>query len=182
MLPCGVNTEGTEDMASRELGFGSLGLFSDEVFSSTDLNRRSGEVLNRARNGPVTIARNNERFALLRRDQAAGLIQGLAQLKEVIELFEGAMSAKAGLKPPASMVWTTHLNEDDSRSMINEVLAACARASTVNDWSAVGDLIHEWKESAAVIHSGVLRRSTAEPSDEQLVPDPASDGGMEGCA
>ena len=42
----------------------SFGLFSDEVFTAGDLNRRSSEVLNRASQNPVTIGRNGERFAL----------------------------------------------------------------------------------------------------------------------
>ena len=117
---------------------------------------------NRARNGPVTIARNNEHFALIRRDQAEGLIQAVAQFKEVVELFEGATPVRAGLKPPASMTWVAGLNKEDQVAMIGEVLTECARASAENDWNAVGDLLHQWKESAAAMDSGVLRSALAE--------------------
>ena len=169
-------------MASPGLAFRNLGLFSDEVFTSTDLNRRSGEVLNHARKNPVTIARNNERFALIRREQAAGLIQALAHLREIVELCQGAVSAGVGIDPPPAMAWVTALNVEDRQTMLQEVLSESARASADDDWSAVGDLIHEWRESALVIESGVLRRAASEASDEQPLTDPAAEGDLEACA
>lgn len=154
-------------MIAPELPIGGFGLFGDEVFTSTDLNRRSAEVLNRARKHPVTIARNNEQFALLRRDQAANLIKAVGQMREVIDLFQATVSASAGVEPPPHVAWVKELDEDDRTSMLKEVLAECSRVSANGDWEALGDLIHAWRESAAVVRSGVLDRVLAEPADEQ---------------
>jgi len=139
-------------------------VYSDEVFSSTDLNRRAGEVLSHARKNPVTISRNNEQFALMRREDAAELISTLANLKDVLELFQAAVSTKADI-PPA-YAWVMALTESDRKIMTQEVLGACARATNQEDWEAVSDLIYEWKESALVAESGIIEDVLSEPAEE----------------
>jgi hypothetical protein len=154
--------------------FREFGLFSDEVFSSSDLNRRSAEVLNRARTNPVTIARNNEQFALLRREQAASLVKGLAQLVEVVQLAQGAL--ELGKNRPESVLavvsWIKAFDEEDRLTLLTDVFAACSRAAANDDWEAVGDVIHQWRESAVAIQSGVLREAFASEEDEQPLADP----------
>ncbi len=59
------------------------GIYQDRVFQATELNRKHSYVLDCARKGPVTISRNNELFALLRREQAAELVHAVNLLKEV---------------------------------------------------------------------------------------------------
>ncbi len=142
-------------------------MFSDEVFTSTDLNRRSAEVLNRARKHPVTIARNNEQFALLRREQAANLIKALGQIKEIVDVLQGALSISVGAAPPPPVAWVSAFEESDRLSMLREILAAYSRASADEDWESVGDLIHQWRESAAVVQSGVIEQALREQPEEQ---------------
>ena len=79
---------------------GHLGLFDDEVYSSTDLNRRSAEVLDHARKRPVTISLNGEQFALLNREQASRLVRANFQFGPIIELVEGALSVVEKKDPP----------------------------------------------------------------------------------
>jgi hypothetical protein len=45
-------------------------VFQDEVIRATDLNRGSGDVLNKAASAPVTIIRHDEAHALMRREVA----------------------------------------------------------------------------------------------------------------
>jgi hypothetical protein len=156
--------------------FQGFGLFSDEVFSSTDLNRRSAEVLNRARKNPVTIARNNERFALIRREQAASLVRGLAQMMEVMQLAQGVVALQKDDPDavPPGVAWIGAFDEEDRLSMLTEVFTACAQASTDGDWGGVEALIHEWYESAAVIETGVLREAMESDPNEQPLTDPST--------
>ena len=158
-------------------GYGYGGLFSDEVFTSTDLNRRSGEVLNHARKRPVTIARNNEQFAPIRREEAAGLIKAVAQLYELLDVFQAALTQVSGLEPPPSVAWVTSLSEEDQRAMIQE----CLRAVVDEDWDGIGDLIHEWRESALVTESGVISQVMAEGEDEQPIEEPAAAVDLDAC-
>ena len=149
-------------------------LFGDEVFSSTDLNRRSAEVLNRASKNPVTISRNNEWFALLRRDQAATLVKGLAQTVMVVQLAQGSIAIQQRqpqMVPPA-VSWMKAFDDEERLTMLSEVFTACLQASEEDDWDSVSETIHQWRESAAVAESGILRDARAAEPDEQPLPDP----------
>src|SRR5580658_7840444 len=101
---------------------GFMGVFGDQVYSSTDLNRRAGEVLDNARKGPVTISRNKEQFALLRREQVAELVRTALQFGPIIELIQGALSVVEGKEPPVSLVWLKAFDLGDLRKMIREIL------------------------------------------------------------
>jgi hypothetical protein len=126
-------------MGATSLSFRDFGLFSDEVYTSTDLNRRAGEVLTRANKTPVTIARNNERFALLRRDQAASLVKGFAQLVEVVQLAQGANAIQKNRTEQLApeVTWMTAFDEEERSSMLGAIFTACAQASADNDWETV---------------------------------------------
>ena len=58
--------------------------------------------------------------------------------------------------------------------MLTEILAACVQASAEDRWGAVGDLLHEWQESASVAESGVLREAMESQADPQPLPEPSS--------
>src|SRR5208282_4454811 len=84
---------------------GRFGLFEDEVYSSTDLNRRSAEVLDHARKGPVTISRNGEQFALFRREQAAELVRAALQFGPILDLLAGTLCVVEGKDPSVEFAW-----------------------------------------------------------------------------
>ena len=152
-----------------------FGLFGDEVYSSTDLNRRSAEVLDQARKGPVTISRNGEQFALFKREQAAGLVRAALQFGPTLELLEGALSVVEGKEPVAALAWLKAFERDDIRKMVREVLVTSISAvRETGDWQAVNDIVHEWHESALVAISGVLAEAMRSPADESRLPDPRS--------
>ena len=94
-----------------------LGVFSDDVFTSTQLNRSASVVLNRARTRPVTIVRNNEQFALLRRDQASELVTAVARLGEVMRLILGVSALKEGKAPLPQSLGYEKLDEKERVSM-----------------------------------------------------------------
>jgi prevent-host-death family protein len=159
-------------MASATLN--GFDVFADEVYTSTDLNRRSGEVLNRAREGPVTISRNNEQFALLRREQAARLIRTANRTTNALILLSEAHSVLAGVDPSPSYNWLKILEKDDLKRLCSEVLVAVRTAAGCNNWDEVDATIHEWKESALVAQTGVLDAAMfVEKHEPSLLPDPA---------
>jgi prevent-host-death family protein len=159
-------------MASATLT-GLFGLFGDEVYSSTDLNRRSAEVLDHARKRPVTISRNGEQFALLNREQASRLVRASCQFGPIIDLIEGALCVVEKKDPPTSVAWLKAFDVDDLRKMIREVLAASVSAlHQTGDWDVVNSIIHEWHESALVELSGILNKAMNSPPEELPLPDP----------
>jgi hypothetical protein len=150
----------------------SFGVFGDEVYTSTDLNRRSGEVLNHAREHPVTISRNNEQFALLRREQAAKLVRTVNHISGAMGVLSAAHAAISGGIP--ALEWLQVFEKDDLQKLCSEVVSVAHRASLgQTDWSLVDAVIHEWRESALVAQSGVLDAAMySEASDETPLPHP----------
>jgi hypothetical protein len=134
-----------------------LGVFGDQVFSSTDLNRRSGEVLDHARKGPVTISRNKEQFALLKREQAAELVRANLHFGPTLDLVAGALSVMEGHEPTPAFGWLKAFEGGDLRKMIGEVLESSLSAlRETGDWDSVETIVHAWNESALLAISGVL--------------------------
>ncbi|HZU24848.1 MAG TPA: hypothetical protein VFA04_04960 [Bryobacteraceae bacterium] len=133
------------------------GLFSDEVFTATDLNRRAGTVLDHARNRPVTISRNDEQFALLPREQAGKLFRTVTRMARALALLSDAHCALAGEAPSATFSWLTTYDKGDLKKLTSEVFSA-VRTATLGgcDWDVVDAVIHEWRESAMVAQTGVL--------------------------
>jgi hypothetical protein len=151
-----------------------FGVFGDEIYTSTDLNRRSGEVLDRACMRPVTISRNNERFALLRREQAAGLFEAVHVLDKIVELLSEAKAAMAGEPPSASFSWLTIFDKDDLGKLCSEVLNETRSAFLGRtSWDTIESTIHEWHESATVAKSGIIDHVMyKETAEETLLPHP----------
>jgi hypothetical protein len=160
-------------MASNTLRFNRFALFADEVYSSTDLNRRASEVLDHAQKRPVTISRNKEQFALLRREHVAELIRTADQFGPILDLLGAALSKVEGKEPPAPFTWLKAFETDDLRKMIREVIIASdAALRETGDWEPVTAIIHEWNESGLVAKSGILEKVMTSPADESPLPDP----------
>jgi hypothetical protein len=142
-------------------------LFSDPVFTSTDLNRRGAEVLNSALNGPVTISRNNELFALFKREQAAELVRSVNSVQPVLGLMAAVVASIKGTPVNKSFNWVCALDLDEKREMCAEVLDLTARAiENESDWDEVNAAIHEWKETANLIQSGGIEHIGLSPATE----------------
>jgi hypothetical protein len=157
-----------------------FGLFGDEVYSSTDLNRRSAEVLDHARTGPVTISRNGEQFALFRREQAAELVRAALQFGPILDLLAGTLCVVEGRDPAVDLAWLKAFGSDDLRTMIREVIvASIAALRETNNWDNVNAIIHEWHESALVALSGVFEDAMGSPEDEVPLADPRSEASAE---
>jgi hypothetical protein len=152
----------------------TLSLFGDDVFSSTDLNRRPGEILNHAREAPVTISRNNEQFALLRREQVAALVNSLNRVQAALLVLVGADAAISGRDLPPSVAWLRAYDNDDLQRLRSEVLNTTAQVAFGNgDWNQVDAVIHEWRESALVAQSGLLDSMlSADDAAETPLPSP----------
>jgi hypothetical protein len=105
----------------------------------------------------VTISRNNEQFALLRRDQAAQLVRAVNVIHVAIEALSAVHSAIGGESPTGGMSWLKIYEKDDLQRLCSELLEVTRSASVGSgDWGQVETVIHEWRESAIVAMSGVI--------------------------
>ena len=151
-----------------------IGVYADEMFSATDLNRRAGEVLNQARKHPVTISRNNEQFALLPREQVGKLVEAVTVLSNSVQVLGAALAASNGGDVPVAFSWLSAFDADELSTFARELLSALTIAATTEDWDVVRDLVTQWERSAIVLTDQTMDAAFAADSDEVPLPDPAS--------
>ncbi len=151
----------------------SLNVFSDEVFSSTELARRTSDVLNTAKDRPVTISRNRDQFAILRRETVSELLSKLSIMQDFVDVLAEVQRVQDGKSPSETFAWLTAFESDDLQKLASEVVE-CARQASIGraEWGHVTATIHEWKESAEVALSGVLDQAIRSRQELITLPDP----------
>lgn len=148
-------------------------VYSDELISATDLNRQPGQVLDRALEGPVTITRGGEYFALLRRKTVADCVKTANSSKLILDVLFATLpllcNNKVELENPYS--WLNAFDADDLHEFIQEILSAY-RSSDNSDEALdeVKAIIHEWHESAIAIGSADLAEAFNDDSDSGEIP------------
>ena len=131
--------------------------------------------MDNASKGPVTISRNREQFALLKREKVAELVMATLQFGPTLELVEGALCVLEGREPSAPLKWMKAFDRDDITKMVREILDASIIAlRETSDWEAVNIVIHQWRESGLVAMSGVLAEAIESPAEESPLTDPQS--------
>lgn len=136
---------------------GCLNVFADEVFTSSDLARRTPHVLNTAKKRPVTVSRNSEQFALLTRETAAEWVARFGIFDELVTLISEARAVIVGTPPARHYSWLAVFEKDDLEKLVEEILAAAREAVLGReDWTFVVGTMHEWRESGLVAQSGAL--------------------------
>lgn len=135
------------------------GIFSDEIVTAKELNRQPGRVLDLALEGPVTITRNNEAFALMPRENVTSLIQAAKVAGLAFEVTTIAYRLMEGEKVAADhpYAWLMEFDRDDLKDFVSDVSGTFHRFSGLpNAWFEVEAIVFEWHESALVYQSGVL--------------------------
>jgi hypothetical protein len=150
-------------------------VFDDVIVSATMLNRRSGEILDQAWEKSVTITRNEQLFALLRRDQAAEMTALLHCAHQILDLFHAIERIRSSvvLDPADEFEWLTTFALDDLKDMVDEVYTAYTRAQRGEiPLEEVNAVIHEWQESAWAARSPDLGAAFEAPADEVPLTEP----------
>src|SRR5690606_21041044 len=114
-------------------------LFEDQIFTATDLNRRGGAILDLALSKPVTITRNDQHFALLRRE----LVADLSALRDQVNMFTEVMGAIRSMQSGNKLHddhpyrWLQIYEADDLAVMSDELMEAFAEVNRGEDLEAV---------------------------------------------
>ena len=142
----------------------STTLYSDCLFSSSDLNRRAGYVLDTALTTPVTITRNNDSFALLKRDVMTSMAKGIEQMNNITQLVNVAYRLSEGqdIETNHQFKWIEEFDSEERSELVNEVYQALELAKSTDDWDELAAVIHEWRESALAIASDELTAAFSE--------------------
>jgi hypothetical protein len=154
--------------------------FSDELITATELNRQPGKVLDKAYEHPITITRNDQSFALLRREDVAYLVKGVTQSKAVFEVLSVAfrllLGQQIGDEHPYS--WLRVFDADELQDFIKEVSDAFRLTDISPDaWDMLDAIIYEWQESALAINSPELAVAFNDETEEIPLTPPINKSG-----
>lgn len=136
----------------------STAIYSDHLFTSSELNRRPGHILDIALTTPVTITRNNDSFALIRRELMANMAKGIKQMNNIAQLVNVVYRLTSGQEIESSneFKWVEEFDSEERVDLVNEVYEVLNQAQLTEDWDIVAAVIHEWRESAIAIASEEL--------------------------
>lgn len=131
-------------------------VYSDELIPENTFNKEPGNVLDLAWKNPVTITRNQQYFALLRRDDLTQMMKVITISKKVLEILDIAYKLRLGedVNSQHPFVWLKVFDSDELGEFITEILNAFQGLSSgINDWELLDAVIHEWQESAIAIQN-----------------------------
>lgn len=136
----------------------SNAVYSDDLFTATDLNRQSGQVLDRAFEHPVTITRNEQSFALLRREEMANLVKSKLQLELALQIILTTNQLGNGEKVSSEHPygWLAVFDAEELNELNAEIRSTVRHCSDAGNWDLLDAVIHEWRESAIAIESSEL--------------------------
>ena len=151
-------------------------IYSDELITATELNRQPGRVLDKALEHPVTITRNDQSFALLRRENVAAFVKAAQRSKEIVELLSTAfrLLLKQKISTEHPYGWLLVFDSDELNEFIDEVTQAYHLVDLDEKaWNELDAIIYEWHESALAISNPELRAAFSQISDEEIALSPS---------
>ncbi|HAA26752.1 MAG TPA: hypothetical protein DCE56_02530 [Cyanobacteria bacterium UBA8553] len=153
-------------------------VYSDELITATELNRQPGRVLDRALERPVTITRNDQHFALLRRDDVTWLTKAARQMSAVFEVMSVAYRLRLGEEISAEHPygWLKVFDTEELSELLTEIENTYRLVgSGAEAWDNLDVVIHEWRESAIAIQSQELATAFSDEIDEVLLTEPTTE-------
>ena len=160
----------------------SINVYSDELITATELNRQPGRILDRARERPVTITRNDEYFALLPREDMTFWVKAATLAKVVFAIVNVAYRLRLGeqIAEEHPYKWLKVFDSQELSELIAELESAFhlvgADAEAIDKLDV---LIHEWNESALATSSLELAAAFSDDADEVLLTEPIFDRNRE---
>lgn len=125
--------------------------------------------MDKALEHPITITRNDQSFALLRRENVALFVKAAQRSREIIELLSTAfrllLKQKNGTEHPYS--WLGVFDANELNEFIDEVMSAYRSVDLYEKaWDELDAIIHEWHESALAISNSNIQAAFSQESDE----------------
>jgi hypothetical protein len=144
-----------------------MDVFSDAIVTAKEFHRQPERILDLALEGPVTITRNSEAFALLPREKVTALVRATQVTNLALEVTSIAYRLMEGEKVSANhpYAWLMEFDRDDLKDFINDVTRTFEEfVGLPNAWFKVDGIIYEWHESSLIEASGVLDDSLTNSS------------------
>ena len=160
-------------------------VYGDELITATELNRSSGRILDLAMDRPITITRNDQHFALLRRDEMALLVKAVAFSLRVFEVTAAAYRLRLGEQIGSENIygWLKVFDKDELSELIVEIEKDYRLAeSEPAAWDRIEATIYEWHESAIAISSPEVAAAFSDEIDEVLLTKPTAENTTESAS
>ncbi|TAG98256.1 MAG: hypothetical protein EAZ18_01190 [Oscillatoriales cyanobacterium] len=150
-------------------------IYGDELITATELNQQPNRVLDLAMEHPVTITRNDQHFALLRRSEMTLWVKAATLSLTVFEVTAAAYRLRLGeaISSANPYHWLTVFDSYELSELIAELEKAYRLAESESGaWNQIEIVIHEWHESAKAISSPELAAAFSDEIDEVLLTPP----------
>lgn len=122
------------------------------IVSSTDVNRRPGEILDQAQKGPVLVTRGDEPLVIAQHSLVRGLVESDARSALMSDLSQYLVQrlAKRDAKDQGGPFgWLGEFDNEDVVEFVRELRTAYRTArSRPATWPLFDAVVHEWQESA----------------------------------
>ncbi len=145
-------------------------VYTDHLITATELNRHAGQVLDEARQHPVTITRNDEAFALLPRKDVSRLVEAATYGEQMVNLLSAIWTYRlTGKKIPVghAFEWVNAFDLEDVDTLQTELHGIFRYATSgVVAWDEFEATLHEWQESALAVRSEALDAAFNAPAAE----------------
>jgi len=141
---------------------GLANIETDELIPASELNHQAERILDIAWKHPVTITRNEQSFALLRRDDITWMVNAAAVSKNVLEIINFAYKLRLGEHISSShpLAWLKAFDNEELGELIVEIISLFQNVqSEIGDWDILNAVIHEWYESALAIQNPEIARA-----------------------
>ena len=135
----------------------ALPLFDDRIVSSSELHRRSGEVLRYAGERQVTITRADGDLVLMRRSLAANLVRTASAWPDILLALVGLIVNLTHEKIDWSIM--SRLESDDLTTLGFELAAALRNAGgTEEALKEASTVLYEWVESMTLTQDPDIKK------------------------
>ncbi len=133
-------------------------LFADRIYTATELNRKSGELLTAAAEKPITVMGSSGPVVMQSRDRAALSEQTVFWVRRLSPLVLFLCDDKlqgGSLEPDLS--FAAELSPEHRRAFLFELVGQLESSADSGDFSALEDVLSDWKATSEVDADAELR-------------------------
>lgn len=136
---------------------------AEKLATATDLQKKTGRVLDDAAKGPVSIQRPNKpAITLVKRDawqDAANAKLWLSTYSAIVRYVVERASNESEPAYPTEFAWLRLFDLEDLREFLDELSSAIyAAIHGLRPWDDADAVVEEWRRSAAALDNEELRR------------------------
>lgn len=146
-------------------------LFADKIYTATDLNRKSGELLSTAGERPITVVGGSSGAVVMQSRERAALheveARWLVRLSPVIAYFSVVLSdGTPSREQLGELGWVADLSQRNAITFLREFAAQLSNSTDTGDFDPLESLLEDWEATAEADADAELRRDLDEAKSD----------------